>query len=52
MTQKHKDFISFAICMGLKINGKKCSAQHVLNFIGLSLFSTISRRWKLKNENN
>lgn len=37
MIQKHKDFISFAIGMGLKIYGKKCSAQHVLNFIGLFL---------------
>lgn len=50
MSQKHKDFISLAICKGLKINGKKCLAQHVLNSIGLFSPLMITGRWKLKND--
>lgn len=48
MSQKHMDFISLAICMGLKINGKKCSAQHVLNFIHFFfLWSLEDRSWRM-----
>lgn len=47
--RKHTDFISLAICVGLKINGKMFLAQHFLNFI--CLFSLIiSGRWKLRND--
>lgn len=48
MNQKHKDFISLATCMSLNINGKKRSAQRVLNFL-CPFPLMISGRWKLQN---